>query len=143
MSAPSPVLYQAPGIVFTLDLEIPCIVNEWSGYIPSEAFRRGIEQLVECLRRCREEHGFTTLNLLADTRRLGVLPRQDVDWVNQEINPRYLENGASHEAFVLPRDAFGATAVKRYVMSNDQHGPFTVGLFEDIATARDWLRQVP
>jgi hypothetical protein len=136
------LLYESTGVRFYLNTEIPCLLNEWEGFIPKEKFRSAILTLVDVLKTQRALHGYTTLNLLADTRKLGVISPAEIAWVNEEINPLYLQNGATHEAFVLSSDAFGQAAVKRYVSASTRQGQFTVQLFDSIEDATAWLQKV-
>lgn len=133
-------LYETDEVRFYIDKSVPCLVNEWRGYIKSETFRAAILKLVELLEAHRAH--YPTLNLLADTRTLGVLQRQDLAWVAEEINPRYVAAGATHEAFVLSEDEFGKLSVKRYMVNTTSQGDFTVNMFDSMEKAKAWLREV-
>lgn len=132
-------LYETDKVRFYLDPEIPCLVNEWRGFLSSEEFRTAIKALVVTLKQLKGE--YPHLNLLADTRNLAVVKPDDVQWVTDEINSEYLRAGATHEAFVLSKDMFGQAAVNRYSVQTTKQGNFTVKLFAEMEEAKAWLQQ--
>lgn len=137
---PDKILYETKNVQMYIDESVPCLINVWNGFIPSKNFRDAILKLVELLKEHRPN--YPKLHLLADTRTLGVVSRDDVQWVSNEINPLYLEVGTQFEAFVLSQDAFGQMAVKRYVSQTTEKGSFTVQMFTDIDEAKAWLKSV-
>jgi hypothetical protein len=137
---PQEMLYETKNVQMFIDESVPCLVNVWNGFVPSIEFRQSILKLVELLKEQRPN--YPKLHLLADTRTLGVISRNDVEWVTQEINPLYLEAGAQFEAFVLSKDAFGQIAVNRYVSQTTAKGEFIVQIFDDLEKAKDWLKSV-
>ncbi len=136
----APVLYESPNLKIYIDESVPCLVNEWSGFVNGPTFREHILTLVDLLKQHSPHYG--QLNMLADTRHLNVIAAEDVQWVSQHINPLYVKHGAAYEAFVLPKDAFGERAVKRYMRSSTSEGVFTVKLFDSMGSAKSWLKEV-
>ncbi|MEY3220033.1 MAG: hypothetical protein RIT27_1390 [Pseudomonadota bacterium] len=134
------ILYETKNVQMYIDESVPCLVNVWSGFVPSKHFRDAILKLVELLKEHRPH--YPKLHLLADTRTLGVVSRDDVQWVSDKINPLYLEAGAQFEAFVLSEDAFGQMAVKRYVSNTTEKDAFTVQMFTTLEDAKAWLISV-
>jgi hypothetical protein len=137
---PQEMLYETKNVQMFIDESVPCLVNIWNGFVPSEEFRNSILKLVELLKEHRPK--YPKLHLLADTRTLNVVSRNDIQWVTDEINPLYLEAGVQFEAFVLSKDAFGQVAVNRYVTQTLKQGAFYVQMFDDIEEAKDWLKSV-
>lgn len=80
--------------------------------------------------------------LLADTRKLHVLSRDDTKWVAEEINPKYLELGITHEAFIVPQDKCGETAVMDYISESNSSSSYITKIFSDFEEARNWLKEV-
>lgn len=134
------MLYETKNVQMFIDESVPCLVNIWNGFVPSAEFRQSILKLVELLKQHRPN--YPKLNLLADTRTLGVISRNDVQWVTEEINPLYLEAGAQFEAFVFSKDAFGQIAVNRYVTQTTTKGDFIVQIFDDLEEAKNWLKSL-
>lgn len=134
------MLYQTEKVKMYIDKEVPCLVNEWLGFLTSKDFREAIIKLVELL--AKHSPNFGKLNMLADTRKLNVVSPKDLDWINEEINPQYVKSGASFEAFVIPEDIFGEKSVKKYIESTTSEGIFTVKMFTTIEEAKEWLKEV-
>ena len=134
------MLYETQHVKFYIDESVPCLVNEWRGYITSTLFREYILQLVELLKDNRTK--YLQLNLLADTLKLEVLSPLDGEWVTQSVNPLYLENGAAFEAFLVPSDKFGEMSVDRYIRQTTKHGEFAVQMFDSLDNAKAWLRSL-
>jgi hypothetical protein len=134
------MLYDTQHVKFYIDESIPCLVNEWQGFIKSELFREYILKLVDLLKEHHSKYGH--LNMLADTRELRILPPKDIEWVNQHINPLYIENGASFEAFLLPKDEYGGMSINRYIRQTTKHGDFIVQMFDSLDNAKAWLKSV-
>ncbi len=139
-AAKGAMLYENDQVKMYVDEDVPCLVNEWHGFLSSDEFRSAILKLVDLL----EEHAPTygVLNMLADTRKLNVVSPRDLEWINQEVNSRYVENGAHFEAFVVPEEVFGESSVKRYIRQTTSQGLFTVQLFDSMEKAKAWLREV-
>jgi hypothetical protein len=73
---------------------------------------------------------------------MGVISRNDLQWATEEINPLLLDAGVKYEAFVISKDAFGQIAVNRYVTQTLKQGSFHVQIFDDIESAKQWLKSV-
>jgi hypothetical protein len=138
--ANSKMLYETQHVKFYIDESIPCLVNEWHGFVISEQFREYILKLADVLKEHHSQYG--QLNMLADTRELQVIPPKDIEWVNQNINPLYVENGAGFEAFLVPEDEYGKMSINRYIRQTTQHGDFIVQLFNSLDKANAWLKSV-
>jgi hypothetical protein len=134
------MLYETQHVKFYIDETVPCLVNEWRGYITSALFREYILKLLDLLKDNRPKNG--RLNLLADTLKLEVLSPLDVEWVTQTVNPQYIEHGAHFEAFLVPIDKFGEMSVDRYIRQATNQGEFVIQMFDSLDDAKTWLRSV-
>jgi hypothetical protein len=136
----SDILYSNKNVRFYIDETVPCLVNEWDGFIPGAVFRQSIIKLLEIAKQHRPL--YPKLPLLADTRTLGVISRADLDWVTNEINHLYVEVGIQHEAFVMSQDAFGNVALNRYITQTTKYGTFTVQIYPTLEEAVKWLKSI-
>lgn len=136
----SDILYSNKNVRFYIDETVPCLVNEWDGFIPSAVFRQSIIKLLEIAKQHRPL--YPKLPLLADTRTLGVISRADLDWVTNEINHLYVAAGIQHEAFVMSQDAFGNVALNRYITQTTKYGTFTVQIYPTLEEAVKWLKSI-
>lgn len=123
------------------DSSVPCITATFNGFMSSEQFRhflnKGLDHLIEKM----EIH--PRMLWLADTRKHVVQPDKDTKWVADEWNPRALEGGIYHVAFVLPENVFGNASVKRYADNTLQKkDEMVVQMFGDIKSAKDWFRNL-
>jgi len=134
------ILFSTNNIVFYIDETVPCLINEWRGFIKSSDFRSGILKLLAVYK--EQQPHYQTLYLLADTRTLGVISREDLAWVTEEINPQYVALGTHYEAFVVSKDAFGQISLNRYMVSTTKKGNFTVQIFDTMEDAKAWLRSL-
>ncbi len=134
------ILFSTNNIVFYIDETVPCLVNEWRGFIKSSDFRSGILKLLEVYK--EQQPHYQNLHLLADTRTLGVINREDLAWITEEINPQYVALGAHYEAFVVSENAFGQISLNRYIVSTMEKGNFTVQIFDTMENAKAWLKSL-
>lgn len=137
---PQKILYKTKNVQMYIDESIPCLVGIWDGFIPNQEFRTNIWKKVELLKEHRPK--YPKLHSLVDARTMGVVSRENVQWVSEEINPLFLEAGVQYEAFVLSKDAFGQIAINRYVTQTTQKGNFIVQIFDDVEQAKAWLKSI-
>lgn len=123
------------------DSTVPCITATFNGFMSSEQFRNFLNKGLDHLIEKRKVH--PKMLWLADTRKHVVQPDKDTKWVADEWNPRALEGGIYHVAFVLPENVFGNASVKRYADNTIQKkDEMVVQMFGDIKSAKDWFRQL-
>lgn len=123
------------------DSTVPCITATFNGFMSSEQFRKflnnGLDHLIE------KGKLHDKILWLADTRKHVVQPDKDTQWVADEWNPRALEGGIRHVAFVLPENVFGNASIKRYTDSTEKKkAEMTVQMFGDVTTAKQWFRSL-
>lgn len=78
-------------------------------------------------------------SLLGDLRHLGPVTPKDQKWTAESWLPRAIAAGMAYLALVSPRKIVAQMAVKTF-MNNVKDHALIVGNFEDIETARAWLR---
>ncbi len=123
------------------DSTVPCITATFNGFMSSEQFRNFLNKGLDHLIEKRKVH--PKMLWLADTRKHVVQPDKDTKWVADEWNPRALEGGIYHVAFVLPENVFGNASVKRYADNTMQKkDEMVVQMFGDIKSAKDWFRKL-
>lgn len=123
------------------DASVPCIVATFNGFMSSEQFRHFLNLGLELLIEKKKEHN--RILWLADTSKHVVQPDKDTQWVAQEWNPRALQAGINHVAFVLPDNVFGNMSVKKYSDSTEKKGDkMIVQMFGDLASAKRWFRNL-
>ena len=123
------------------DSTVPCITATFNGFMSSEQFRNFLNKGLDHLIEKRKVH--PKMLWLADTRKHVVQPDKDTKWVADEWNPRALEGGIYHVAFVLPENVFGNASVKRYADNTLQKkDEMVVQMFGDIKSAKDWFRKI-
>lgn len=123
------------------DSTVPCITATFNGFMSSEQFRNFLNKGLDHLIEKRQVH--PRMLWLADTRKHVVQPDKDTKWVADVWNPRALNGGIHHVAFVLPENVFGNASVKRYADNTLQKkDEMVVQMFGDIKSAKDWFRQL-
>ena len=123
------------------DSTVPCITATFNGFMSSEQFRNFLNKGLDHLIDKRKVH--EKVLWLADTRKHVVQPDKDTKWVADEWNPRALQGGIYHVAFVLPENVFGNASVKRYADNTLQKkDEMVVQMFGDIKSAKDWFRKI-
>lgn len=123
------------------DASVPCIVATFNGFMSSEQFRHFLNLGLELLIEKKKEHN--RILWLADTSKHVVQPDKDTQWVAQDWNPRALQAGINHVAFVLPDNVFGNMSVKKYSDSTEKKGDnMVVQMFGDLASAKRWFRNL-
>lgn len=123
------------------DSTVPCITATFNGFMSSEQFRaflsKGLDYLIE------KKQSHDKILWLADTRKHVVQPDKDTKWVADEWNPRALQGGIHHVAFVLPENVFGNASVKRYADNTvKKKDEMDVQMFGDINSAKQWFKNL-
>lgn len=121
------------------DSTVPCITATFNGFMSSEQFRSFLNKGLDYLIEKKKLHD--KILWLADTRKHVVQPDKDTTWVAESWNPRALQGGIHHVAFVLPENVFGNASVKRYADGNaKQKDQMEVQMFGDLDAAKKWFK---
>lgn len=125
--------FNSPVGTVSWDDEANAVCLTWKQFAEGEELRTvldmGIDLLVE--RKAKR--------WLGDLRHLGPVTREDQRWTAESWLPRAIAAGMAHLALVSPRKIVAQMAVKSF-MNNVKGHALIVGNFEDIETARAWLR---
>ena len=125
---------------FEYDPEIPCINSTGDGFMLSEEFRSFMERGLELIKEKIEENG--KLGWLIDARNMEVIDPSDNEWVVSHWNQRAYEFGLRFVAFVLPDNIFTLMNIEEYTEQSGEDGALTIQHFDDMESARNWLKEV-
>ncbi len=131
------ILFENKYIQMYLDENLPCIVKEWKGFAPKQAFKDILLSLVDIILETRQN--YPNLKVVADSRNLKVLSPDIFEWLSDTIHPKYMENGISKKAFVEPEDYFGKVSLQIYISQSNKEGEIAMGMFKDLEDAKQWL----
>ena len=85
--------------------------------------------------------------LLADGRRMKIIAPGDQAWVEREWLPRSKRAGIRYSALILPKSVVSTMAVnrimERFTSTGGKEVEITRAYFEDVPSAKAWLRSVP
>ena len=123
------------------DPSVPCITATFNGFMNSTQFRdflnKGLNYLIE------KKKNHDKILWLADTSKHVVQPDKDTRWVADEWNPKAIQAGIHHVAFVLPENVFGNISVKKYAESSEKKGDkMIVQMFGSLESAKNWFKNL-
>lgn len=132
-------LFENDDVVIRLDASVPCL--EWIAKHPvtSETFRESELESLQFYRQYKPK--YPTLEWFVDARKMRSLLEEDVQWVANEILPKFEAAGLMKEVFVMPEQALGRFVVKDY-FEKSKSGKVTIRMFADVEEAKAWLKQV-
>ena len=122
----------------TLDYDpsVPCIIATHIGFATDKEFKDflnlGLEYATEKKKEC------ANLGWLADT--LLMDGNTSAEWAVSDWNPRVFAEGIHHLAFVSPKDIFADVQIQEYVTLSSPDEKIKTASFEDIESAKQWLR---
>ena len=116
-----------------VDPEHGMITSTWNGFVPGEAYREALWQILAEVR-----DGHLTL-WLSDTRAMGAILHGDEKWSIEVFMPQIIQFGLRRVAVVRGEDYFTHRATERMVEATAEVAPFKVELFADPAEAERWL----
>ena len=123
------------------DSSVHCVTATFDGFMTSEQFRdflnKGLNHLIE------KKKVHDKILWLADTTKHVVQPDKDTQWVADSWNPRAIEGGIRHVAFVLPENVFGGMSVKKYAENSEKKGDsIEVQMFGNVESAKAWFKKL-
>ncbi|QSE97428.1 hypothetical protein [Fulvivirga lutea] len=114
------------------------IKEEWSGILTSTIFHKLIYQSLDIYK--KELKALKGKNdhflLLADVSKLELISSKDIEWLTDEINPKYEELGFTKQAVIVPKSQMAQTTVAEY---EGQTGGFDTKMFTDELAAKRWF----
>lgn len=133
-------IYSDKNISVYFDAETPCIHLSVEGFVRSEAFRKMADEGLKHWISYAKTHG--NMLWLADSRQLGALSKEDMDWLENNWNPRAAAAGLDTIAFIIPESAFGAMTVKSYstAIEGSSNEIFTQ-MFKSVEDAKVWFKE--
>ncbi len=130
-------LFESADVLISLDESVPCL--EWIGKraVQSQAFRESEEKSLEFYQQHKAVH--LKLEWFVDARKVRSLLPADIEWVANEILPKFEAVGLTKEAFVVPETALGRFTVKDY-SEKSKSGKVTIRMFATEEEAKAWLK---
>ncbi|WBA41867.1 hypothetical protein [Hymenobacter canadensis] len=119
------------------DDTIPGLVQVWNGFANGAPLRAAHEALLQL----QQQYG--TAKSLSDLRLMRVIPRADQQWIQEVFFPQALAAGYRAVAIITSEDVFNQTSVKNILLHVGQNDTFQAEYFQEEATARAWLAQLP
>lgn len=129
------VFYNDRWITIRWDESLKATWAEAKAYAEGEELRAGYNAMLELCRQKRNSR------YLADARNLAPISQADQRWLNEEWFPQILAAGVRFMAIVMPRGA-AARLSARQILSTINNITIVTNHFDDIETARAWLRTV-
>ncbi|UII31483.1 STAS/SEC14 domain-containing protein [Fulvivirga ulvae] len=125
---------------FDYDAEVPCITSTGHGFMMSQEFRDFMRRGLELIQEKIEENG--KIGWLVDVRYVEVFEAQDTEWVVSYWNVKAYEAGLRFVAFILPENVFAMMNIEDYTEQSVISGTLTVQHFDNMESARNWLKEV-
>ncbi len=118
-------------LTFDEDKQNRWIYTNWLGYLTAENVKTGANAYTAAL----EKAGFNCV--LNDTRLIIGSWDHSVDWVVNEWAPRAAKGGLKYFAMLTTPETFADSSAANFAAKLTS---FEVKVFEDMGTAREWLR---
>jgi hypothetical protein len=115
------------------DSDIKTVVMQWEGYATSSQFKEGTEFMLNTLIKHKCD------KVLADTREMVLIGREDQQWLEQHFLPRAIEFGFKAIALITPRHYFNKVAVENISYKVDKE-KLAINFFDNIEEAKAWLQ---
>ena len=126
-------------VTLFFDKNIPCVDLLWSGFVPPARFRDIITHVLEFIKAKSQE--YPHIQLLADTRKLGAVTTENVEWMAGEIDPQLYKYGVRKAAFIIPENLFTLRSLNLYEEKvKEEEGKLVPGQFSEIEEAKNWLK---
>jgi len=114
--------------------DIQCVIQHWTSYTGSIYFREGINKTVEVFKNKKR-----VTKIISDTLALGIVKKEDTDWVAQVMNPILIKLGLRKIGFIIPKSIVGQMAVDNY--KNESKDALAVHYFENMQDALNWMKE--
>jgi len=112
----------------------------WSGVHTSTVFRSLVAQSLNLYEKyvpqLLEKNESPYLLLFADVTKLELISANDIEWLTNEVNPRYKELGFTHQAVIQPKSQIAQKNVSKYEGNIDG---FETRIFNNDLDARRWF----
>ncbi|TPE43548.1 hypothetical protein [Pontibacter mangrovi] len=119
-------------LTITYDEANHWICNEWEGYVSPENVKQGSLAVLEAFRKYKTAYG------LNDNTKLVGRWDDSVNWIEKEWMPQAIAAGLRYYAHVANQESFAAASAAD--METRTHGLFEMRIFDDVESAKDWLK---
>jgi len=113
--------------------DISCIIQHWKGYSISNEFRDVINQTIKIF-----QGGKRFTKIISDSLLLGVVKKEDTDWIAYIANPILIKNGLEKIAFIVPKNVFAQMSVDNY--NKESKGTLAIKYFQTMLEAKSWMK---
>ena len=120
---------------------ISYIREVWRGIFNSMVFRELIQNSLEIYEKELPKIKLDPsdkLLLLADVSELELIREEDIDWLNEVVNPKYEQLGFTHQAVIAPKAEIAQNKVEPY-HSDAENVPFVTKVFHDEGACMKWF----
>jgi hypothetical protein len=124
------------------DEGLKCILMDYKDvFAEGEEYREPLSKVLDLIeeKRC--------IRLLADGRKMKIITPEDQAWVEREWLPRSKRIGLRYSALILPKSVVSTMAInrimERFTSSGGKEVEIIRAYFDDIPSARAWLRSMP
>lgn len=132
-------LHSTANRFFAYDPSVPCITSSGDGFMLSRDFREFMENGLDLIREKIKENG--KLGWLIDARYMEVIDPDDSEWVVTHWNVKAYEIGLRFVAFILPENIFTLMNIEEYTEQSEENGPLVIQHFDDMESAKNWLKE--
>lgn len=116
--------------------ELNLIFSEWKGiYVEGESLRKIFNELINALQNKK------TSIIIADARRMMIIPFKDQEWTINDWYPRAVRAGFRYQGLILSRDTFNEITVKKISEKYDD-AIITTEYFPSPVEAMEWARYI-
>lgn len=128
-------------VTLLFDPTIPCLHSQWHQGVTSEQFRSVVLQMKDYVIQHQAQH--QSIQMLTDIRKIGVVRKEDAEWVANEVDPILHKAGMRKVAFVVPENMFTVFSVHNYQQQTHQQNDDLIQsrVFCEIAEAKQWLKE--
>lgn len=119
-------------LTITFDAKRNLIHNFWYGLLSVDNVKEGATEVLDLMKITK------CANLLNDYREIIGSWSLANDWIEKEWTPRALNLGLKQFAHVVSSGIYGELSARE--MQNRAGSKFEMRLFQDVNTAKDWLR---
>jgi hypothetical protein len=115
------------------DTEIPALVFNWKGILPSPAFREVHQKALQLIRNNK------LTKILGDTTNMKTMGSEDIAWMNSYWMPSAIEAGLRHGAIIKSNNSFNRMTVDA-VVEKVKPEEVRISYFNNYEAARFWLK---
>ena len=135
------IVFKEKYVTISFDPTTGFVLLDWHSYATSGQFRHTITTLLAFVESKSKSHAH--IGLLADTVKLGVITKEDIEWNAKEINPYIFKAGVKKVAFIIPENIFTQLSITTYQQQTkvEDTGSLISQMFADRASAQKWLSE--